>query len=162
MSMENPLLKWLEDDEKLRDIIETIKSTAQNIEEESKTAFYKISEAYNTPKFPDSFTQEVYEYYESIGILNPTSVFEEVGKLRFLYPEDDPRGMVLMGVYNVKNNMTIDINECALKYFGSKKKIPNEYMIYYTGNDFDSQLHFLPNGESWTKPGVKYAAKILR
>lgn len=56
----------------------------------------------------------------------------------------------------------MDINHFAIKHFGEKRKIPKEYMVYYTGQESHSKLNVLNDGESWLKPGVRYASKIIR
>jgi hypothetical protein len=75
--------------------------------------------------------------------------------------DDDPHGVVLCALYNIKNKTYIDINICAERHFGGKRNIPHSYMIYYTGQDADGKLNFLNEGEQWSKDGVKYASKIV-
>jgi hypothetical protein len=162
MATNNPLSDWIESDPKLREIIERLTVSGKTIEEQAKSGFYEISEAYNVPKYPDDITDKDYEEYEKKGIEYPTSVFEEVGRIRYCHPNEDIRGIVLWAIYNSKTGYSFDINECARRHFGSEEKIPEEYLVYYTGKDIDSLLHFLPDGESWVKPGVKYASKIFR
>jgi hypothetical protein len=88
-------------------------------------------------------------------------VFEEIGIIRYLEQNEDPRGFLLLAVYNIKNGICINLDECAIKHFGSEENIPKEYMIYYLGEDIDSKFHFAGN-ESWVDLGAKCACKIIR
>ena len=157
----NPVDNWYNSDTKLKAIIDSISQQDKTALEQAADAFELVSNAYDLPKFPDSFTQELYDKYEAEGVDFPRSVFEEVGILRFLEPNDDPRGIVLCALYNTLHRTYTDRSICALRHFGSKQKIPKEYMIYYTGDNAESKLNFLATGESWAKPGIKYALKIL-
>ncbi|WP_439507038.1 hypothetical protein [Sediminibacterium sp.] len=159
--MDNPVDIWYLSDERLKKIIDTLSLSEKSPFEQAKEAFYQISELYNLHKYPDDITEDDYRKYEDEGLDNPRTVFEEVGIIRYLEPEDDPRGVVLFALYNIKNRTYIDISFCAEKHFGSRKKVPDNYVVYFTGQDADSKLNFLNAGESWTKEGVKYASKIL-
>src|SRR5688572_18132391 len=99
----NPLDDWYNNDEKLRSIIDSLGVSNKSPEEQAKEAFYKISKLYKLHEFPDDITEEDYKNYEDEGINNPRSVFEEVGIIRYLEPQDDPRGVVLFALYNIKN-----------------------------------------------------------
>jgi hypothetical protein len=159
--MDNPIDEWYSSDERLKNIIDTLSLSGKSPSEQAKEAFYQISELYGLHKYPDDISEDDYKKYEEEGIDDPRTVFEEVGIIRYLEPNDDPRGVVLFALYNIKNRMYMDISFCAERRFGGKKKIPDSYMVYYTGQDADSNLHFLNTGESWTKEGVKYASKVL-
>lgn len=158
---DNSIDIWYSSDERLKTIIDTLSLSDKSAFEQAKEAFYQISELYNLHKYPDDITEDDYRKYEDEGIDNPRTVFEEVGIIRYLEPEDDPRGVVLLALYNIKNRTYIDISFCAEKHFGGINKIPDNYVVYYTGQDADSKLNFLNAGESWAKEGVKYASKIL-
>lgn len=158
---DNPIDTWYSNDERLKKIIDTLSSSGKSPFEQAREAFYQISKLYNLHKYPDEITEDDYKIYKEEGIDYPRTVFQEIGIIRYLEPEDDPRGVVLFALYNVKSRKYMDINLCARKHFGSKKKIPDNYIVYYTGQDADSKLNFLNAGESWTKEGIKYASKIL-
>ena len=159
---DNPIDKWYTIDEKLKTIIDKISISGKSSEEQAKEAFYQVSLIYSLPKFPDDITEDDHEKYEEEGIDNPRTVFEEVGIIRYLEPDNDPRGVVLFALHNIKNRTYMDIDLCAERHFGHSKKIPKNYIVYYTGTDIDSKLNFLNDKESWAKPGVKYASKILK
>jgi hypothetical protein len=158
---DNPVYNWCLSDERLKNIIETLSLSDKSPFEQAVEGFYQISELYNLHKYPEDITEDDYKKYEDEGIGSPRTVFEEVGIIRYLEPKDDPRGVVLLALYNIKNRTYMDLDFCAKKHFGSKKKIPDNYVVYYTGQDADSKLCFLNDGESWAKDGVKYASKIL-
>lgn len=156
----NPIDVWYSTDSKLKEVIDRIGSSGKSALDQAKEAFFELSELYGLHKYPDEITEEDYKNYEDEGIDSPRTVFEEVGIVRYLEPNDDPRGVVLFALYNVKNRGYVNIDDCAEKHFG-KGKIPQSYVVYYTGQDAESKLNFLKEGESWTKEGVKYASKII-
>jgi len=158
----NPIDEWYGSDEKLKEIIDSLSFSNKSPEEQAREAFYQIANLYELHKFPDDITEDDYKTYEEEGIDDPRTVFEEIGIIRYLEPDDDPRGVVLFALYNIKNRTYMNIDFCAERHFGNEKQIPSSYMIYYTGTDVDSKLNFLEDGETWTKPGVKYAFKILK
>ena len=158
----NPVIEWINSDEKLRSIIERISNSGLSEKEQADIAFDEITDAYDLPKYPDSFTEEDYKRYEEEGIDTPRSVYEEVGIIHYLEPKDDPRGIVLFAIYNIKNRLCMNINEAATRYFKSKKKIPSEYMIYFLNDKSSTMMHFLEKGKTWVETGAKYASKILK
>jgi hypothetical protein len=153
--------KWVATEPGIMPLIESITATNQPLMEQAKEAFYKMGDLLRVPKFPEDITEEMAARFEAEGIDDPRSLFEEVGIVRYLEPEDDPRGIVLAALYNTKRQQYANIDLCALEHFGGRKKIPNEYMVYYTGQDADALLHFTKQGESWFREGVKYGAKII-
>jgi hypothetical protein len=159
----NPLSRWIENDPKLQAIIQRISDTGKSFEEQAKVAFYEISEAYRVPKYPLDITEADQQLAETQGLDKPTTVFEEFAKIKYCYPEDDVRGMVLMAIYNAKHQMLFDITECAKVHFGSKRKIPKSYMVYFLGEDIESRLYFPVEGDkSWTEMGAKTASRVVK
>ncbi len=153
---------WYSTDNRLKEIIDKITLTNRSFEEQAKEAFTLVSDMFNLPKYPDDITEDYYAQCEEEGIFEVRTVFEEVGIIRYLEPDDDPRGIVLFALHNIKHKTYMDIDYCAIKHFGGKRKVPKEYMVYYTGEDSDSKLNFLNDGESWLKPGVRCASKIIK
>jgi len=156
-----PFGKWVATNPKLTELIEMLDNSNKPFDEQAKIGFYEISELLGVPKYPEEISEEDYEKYEIKGIENPTTVFEEIGKLRFCMPTDDIRGIVLLAIYNSNYGLPYGIDNCAQVYFGSIEQIPKDYIVYYSGQDIDSMIHFLEESESWTKPGIKYAVKIV-
>ena len=157
---ENPIEIWLLSDARLKQHIERISSSGMSEFDQAKTAFYELSDFYGLKKFPEDITEEEYENYLEAEGSDPRSVFEEVGIVRYLDSSEDPRGIVMVAIYNILNRDPLDIDNCAEMHFG--KAIPKSYVIYFTGQDADSTLNFLKDGESWHKEGIKYASKIVR
>lgn len=151
---DNSFEEWFNSDLKLKAIINEIDKSGKPFIDQAKEAFYRLSELYNLPKFPGDAANKIK------GVRYHRTVFEEVGILRYLEPDDDPRGIVTSVVYNIKNQLYVDIKLCAERHFGSLDKIPDEYSIYYSGQDADSKLCFLNDGESWDKEGVNFLARI--
>ena len=157
---ENPIEIWLLSDARLKQHIERISSSGMSEFDQAKTAFYELSDFYGLKKFPEDITEEEYENYLEAEGSDPRSVFEEVGIVRYLEPSEDPRGIVMVAIYNILNRDPLDIDNCAEMHFG--KAIPKSYVIYFTGQDADATLNFLKEGEPWHKEGIKYASKIIR
>lgn len=157
---ENPIEIWLLSDARLKEHIERISSSGMSEFDQAKTAFYELSDFYGLKKFPEDITEEEYENYLEAEGSDPRSVFEEVGIARYLELSEDPRGIVMVAIYNILNRDPLDIDNCAEMHFG--KAIPNSYVIYFTGQDADATLNFRKDGESWHKEGIKYASKIVR
>lgn len=156
----NPILQWIESDETLQDMIARIDATGKSIEEQAADAFHQLSEHYNLPKYPENITQEHYDLFESMGIDESRSVFEELALFKYLNPDDDPRGMVMAALYSVKNGFFTEISECAHKFFGSKKAIPKEYALCFIGNDISGHIRFLQPEESWVDLGARSMMKV--
>lgn len=158
----NPVLDWINNDQKLKAIIKRLSNSGLSEPEQADIAFDEITDAYDLPKYPDSFSQDDYEKYDTEGIDNPRSVFEEVGIIHYLEPNDDPRGIVLFAIYNIKNRTYMPMDEPASRHFKTKEKIPPEYIIYYLGDRSETMLYFLEKNESWSEKGAKYASKIIK
>jgi len=112
---------------------------------------------YELPKIPREIENQDQEneenYYDS------RSVFEEHALIKYLDPDDDPRGRVLAAVYNVKNNVGVDYMEVAIKEFGSK--IPKNLLIGVLGEGFHGNVVFpQKEGKSWYELGCKVCAKL--
>ena len=156
----NPIENWLLSDARLKEHLERISNSGLSELDQAKTAFYELSDFYGLKKFPEDITEEEYENYLEAEGSDPRSVFEEVGIVRYLDSSEDPRGIVMVAIYNILNRDPLDIDNCAEMHFG--KAIPKSYVIYFTGQDADATLNFLKDGESWHKEGIKYASKIVR
>ncbi|MFC2186509.1 hypothetical protein [Peijinzhouia sedimentorum] len=145
--MENPIEKWINEDEQLYDLVVEIQTMEKSEFEQAEILFNRLCELYDLPKMP--YDTEKYEtFYEDNGILNPRSVFEEHALLKFLEPNDDPRGIVLSAVYHVKNNVGIDYQEVAEKEFGTK--VPKGLQIGIKGSGVNGIVVFpQKEGKSW-------------
>jgi hypothetical protein len=149
----HPIDNWYNKDQKLKSIINKISLSLKSSKEQAKEAFHQISGLYKLHKFPHKTETEFFDFHN-------WSVFEEVGIVRFLSPDSDPRAIVLQALHNVKNKTFSSINFCAMKHYG-KGNIPSHYTVYFTGEDADSKLCFLEDGENPAKAGLKYAFKVV-
>jgi len=127
-------------------------------EEQAGFAFDRLCEIYDLPKMPEDL--ERYEsYYEKNGIDDPRSVFEEHTLLKFLEPNDDPRGLVLSSIYHVKNNFGVDYINVAEKEYGNE--IPENCQIGIKGDGLNGQVIFPEKeGKSWFDLGCILNKKI--
>lgn len=82
------MLYWFNTDNKLKEIIDKISSTNKSFAEQAKEAFNLVSDTFNLPKYPDDLTEDDYSKYEEEGIHHPRTVFEEVGIIRYLEPDE--------------------------------------------------------------------------
>ena len=158
----NPIEDWYNSDEQIKNIIDRLSSSGMTNEEQAIAAFEEISVAFDLPKYGHSFTDAHYARYEELGMESPRSVFEEAAVIRYMEPDEDPRGIVILALYNVHNGIQLPIEECAEKYFGGKDKIPTQYMVCFLGENIDGKLHFLEPGESWIDLGARSAMQIIR
>ena len=142
-------------------IIKTDNKNLPDIDKANKL-LKKISRKYKLPKTPNSITKKVNKKYENKGVFFPRSIIEEIGILNYLYPNQNVKNITLMALYNIYYLKYTDVNTCALINFKEKNKIPENYIVYYTGVKCQTKLNFILDGETWTKPGVKYALKIYR
>ena len=131
--MQNGFEKWITTDEDLNNILEDIESTNLPVAEQAEMAFHRLCEIYKLPKLPENL-ESFTEYYENknIDILDVKSVYEELAFIKYLEPEDDPRGLVMFAIYNVKNNESI-VSEVENKFFGNKT--PKEYWLGFKGQN---------------------------
>lgn len=156
---ENPIINWFQSDDELCNIVNRIAAAGKSLEEQALEAFHQLSAHFNLPKYPEDISEQDYERFDEMGVDDPRSVFQEATIFNYLEPEEDPRGIVMVALYNVKNGIFSDVNKCAEKHFGS---VPKEYMFCYVGDGFAGKLHFLKTGESWFNiPGVKSATKVI-
>jgi hypothetical protein len=158
----DPIGDWYNSDEKVKNIIDRLSSSGMTNEEQAAAAFEEMSDAFDLPKYGHNFTDAHYAHYEELGMDTPRSVFEEAAIIRYLEPDDDPRGVVMLAIYHVYNGIQVPMEECAEKHFGGKGKIPQQYMVCFLGENVDGKLHFLDQGESWMELGARSAMQIIR
>jgi len=61
---------------------------------------------------------------KAIGIIDPRSVYEETVLLKFLEPNDDPRGVVLLAIYHVKYAIGVSLHDVFKENPGKLSKNP--------------------------------------
>jgi hypothetical protein len=135
------------------------------IEEQAEVAFHKVSEMYGVPKNPEDIKQqdddenENYNDNEDADFKAHTSVYEELGLLKYLMPNEDKRGIALNAIYFVKNGYTTNKKEVMLCKFG--KNIPDDVGIGFKGNNTNVEIVFVLKGESWFDLGCKMFTKYV-
>lgn len=94
------------------------------------------------------------------NIDDPRSVFEEHALLKFMEPNDDPRGIVLSSVYHVKNNIGVNYLDVAKKEFGNK--IPKGLQIGIKGDGINGIVVFpIKENKSWFDLGCIVNTKLI-
>ena len=135
--MTNPIQKWINEDEKLYNLIIEIQSSEKNPEQQAAIAFSSICDLYDIPKMPEDITTE-----DSAEYLNETrSLFEEHALIKFMAPEnEDPRGLVLSAAHNLLNINYLNYYTVAKKEFDNN--IPEVCQIGVSGEGYTSKVIF--------------------
>ncbi|MBT8297719.1 MAG: hypothetical protein KJO52_05240 [Maribacter sp.] len=149
--MENPIQQWISSDKKLSDLLVEIQSMNKTPVEQAEIAFDRLCEMYELPKMPEDLENNGTEYERS--------VFEEHSLLKFLAPNDDPRGLVLSSIYHLWKNLVVDYQDIAEKEFGSN--IPENCQIEIKGEGINGQVVFpSKEGKSWFDLGCIVNTKL--
>lgn len=118
---------------------------------QAEFAFKELSSLYDLPLMPEDL--ERYEaFFKSKGITEPRSVYEEAALLKYLSPDDDPRGIVLFAVYNVKHGMGIDIRDVFKK---NAKKVLKNSRLGIIGEGINTSIIFIKENDNWFDLGCK-------
>jgi hypothetical protein len=125
---------------------------SKSYEDQAEIAFHMVSDMYKISKFPQENDDEV-DYLES------TSVYEQLGFLKFLEPNVDLRGLVLCAIYFVKNGYITDIDAVFSKKYGTK--IPDCSGFGFKGNNTNVEIIFVKKEESWFDLGCKMFTKYV-
>ena len=148
---ENEVLNWINSDKELSDILVEIQSLNIPVKEQVEIAFHRISDFYGLPKMPEDIEEE--EDSENDWFKH-TSVYEQLGFLKYLHKDDeDLRGVLLSAIYFVKNGYVADIEEVYKKYY-SKNRLP-VVGIGFKNINSGVELVFVKEGESWFDLGCK-------
>lgn len=140
--------QWIEEDEQLSKVLVDIEESGLLSEEQAEMAFHRISDMYGLPKMPDDI-----EYNDEDDDEEPTSVYQELGLIKYLAPkDDDPRGLVLLAIYFVKNRLHADESEI------DKSSISG---IGYRGENSEVELVLVQKGQSWVELGCKLFTKTV-
>ena len=155
--MANPIQEWINEDDKLYNLIIEVQSSDKDPNTQAEIAFNKLCELYDIPKMPeDVITIE----HNSENIYDPRSLFEEHALLKFLAPEnEDPRGIVLSAVHNILHNNLVDYYEVAKKEYSNK--LPDVCQIGVSGNGYASKvIFFQKETQNWEDLGCLTIASI--
>ncbi|WP_412468546.1 hypothetical protein [Pedobacter sp. KLB.chiD] len=149
--------QWIQNDQKLNDLLVKIQSTEKPPLQQAEMAFNELSNLYDLPKMPEDLDR--YEaYYESNGITDPRSVYEEAALIKFLEPNDDPRGIVLLAVYHVKHAIGVDLLDVFKK---NSKRLPGNPKLGIKGEGINTSIVFIKENDSWHDLDCKVVLKLL-
>lgn len=158
--MENPVQLWIQSNEQLARLLEEIETSGLPESKQAELALDKLCEMLDLPKTPADLERYA-DYYQKHQIDEPRSVFEENALLNYLYPEEDPRGILLAAVYNVKHHLGVDLDEIAAKEFGAD--FPDGCLVGIKGNGIYGEVVFpQKEGKSWVDLGCITVTKIVR
>ena len=153
----NPIEAWYKKDIWLSKLLVDIDNKGLSDEESAREAFYQVSEMYGLPKFPDEVDhEEEWEYDE------PRSVFEEIALARYLFPDDLPRGIVMLALQNIYRKFCIPFDDVAAEYYGSHDDIPDSYFLYFFGKDVDATVKLDIEDQSWIDAGAGLMKKVMK
>jgi|GEM_PF-733750 len=154
----DPLQEWIDTDEKLSAMLVEIQEMPISVEEQAEVAFHRISKAYNIPKTPQDIDFENEDDEEGI---EPTSVYQHLGLIRYLEPDDDPRGLVLSAIFFAKENLEIDYDLVFAKAQNEGIRREEITGIGFLGENYDVKIVFVKNTESWFDLGCSFFIKIV-
>ncbi len=146
---------WIQKDENLSDLLIKIKGSSKTDEEAALTAYHQVAEMLQLPKTFSDITEDSYEADEEQD-RELHSVFEELAIINYLEPNQNILDRVLVALYIVYMKAHIDYEQAALKYYGSKEKVPKPYFIFFFGRDVDAHISFdIPKEfNSWPESGA--------
>jgi len=148
--------QWVKKDRKLNDLLVEIQSTDSPPFEQAELAFDKLCALYNLPKMPEDLAQ-FEAYYERKGIDAPRSVYEEAALLKFLEPHDDPRGVIVLAVFHVKNDIGVDLKDVFAQ---APDKLPEIPRLGIRGEGLDTEIIFIKDNENWFDLGCKVMMQL--
>ena len=151
------LEEWIEEDIALSKVLTEIQSLEKSEWQQAEIAFDKLCDLYDLPKLPEDL-ERFYEYYEKLGVDEPRSVYEEFALIKFLEPDDDPRGLILAAIFHVKNNFGVNINEIFIKQFG---RLPQIKQLGIKGERLNTEIIFINENENWVDLGCTKMLKVI-
>lgn len=148
------LQEWINGNKEIADALVQIQEMDASINEQAEMAFHRISEMCNVPKLPEdvSYLDDI----EEVG-LSPVSVYEQLGLIKFLDPDVDPRGQVLSAIFYAKEGYRIDLDEVYKKKFGDNT--PTEVGIGFVNENTAVEIIFIGPDQSWFDLGCKLFMK---
>jgi hypothetical protein len=158
--MENTMQAWIESNKELSKLINEIENSELSERAQAELAMDKFCLMFDLPKMPEDKSR--YEgYYEKNEIDDGRSVFEEFALLKYCYPEEDIRALVLCAVYNLTHLIGVDIDEMLINEFG--ENFPDNCIVGYRGVGIDAEIIFpQKEGKSWFDLGCIAVTKIVK
>jgi hypothetical protein len=135
----DPVQQWISEDAELSKVLVEIQESGLSVEEQAEMAFHKVTDMYGVPKLPED-VPDVDDGEDK------ASVYQELGLIKYLYPENDLRGSVLAAIYAVKNGINVDDSEIDHTAISG---------LCYKGENSKVELVLVQKGQSWVELGCK-------
>jgi hypothetical protein len=151
--------EWINSDTELYNCIIDIENTFKSHDEMAEAAFHKISELFKVPKNPEVIIKEEENEDEFEDYIEQTSVYEQLGLLKYLNSADGIRENVLTAIYFVKNRYVVDFDLVMNKYnlTATEKAIG----LGFKGENTKVEIVFVKQGESWFDLGCKLFTRLI-
>ena len=150
------LEEWIDSDPRLNEKTTELFESNLPIDQQAREALRYMVKVYGFPLTPIEID---YEKEESDGdsSYTPTSMFEQIAKLRFTDPENtDPRYLVMTAAYLIKYRLDLDMSD-ELKYYLGNDRLQG---LGYRGDDIlKAELIPVKKGESWSDLGCRFFTK---
>jgi len=151
---------WIESNKELSNLINEIESSELSERAQAELAMGKFCLMFDLPKMPED-TSRYKDYYKKNDIDEGRSVFEEFALLKYCYPEEDPRALILCAVYNLIHLIGVDIDEILINEF--EENFPDNCIVGYRGIGIDAEVIFpQKEGKSWFDLGCISINKIVK
>ena len=153
---ENIVEFWVNSDSKLSQILTEIESETPNLESQAEKAFHRIADEYNLPKMPNDI-----DYDDEDSDYDLKSVYEVLGLINYAFPDEDPRGNVMLALTCVKDNIQFDIEYVLSEAEKQKIDVSQIFGICFSGTNFNVKTKFIFKGENWADSNCNLFLKIL-
>ena len=153
---ENIVELWINSDSQLSKILTDIESETEILESQAEKAFHKVAEEYNLPKMPNDIDYDDENYDDEIK-----SVYEVLGLIKYAYPDEDPRGNVMLALTCVKDNIPFDMENVLSEAEKQGIDTSQIFGICYTGTDYNVEIKFIFNGENWADSNCNLFLKTV-
>lgn len=150
---------WIKGDQKLWDILTAIENYTNSPLTRAEMIFDQVSELYEVPRYPDDVDDEKLIH----GLIMETSVYEQVGKLKYLEPEPEKLPeLILNAIYFMITGTETDMSFVLNKFAAEGGKAKEISGLGFKNDGVDVQLIFVKKGESWYDLGCKYFIKEIK
>lgn len=145
--------EWINKNQVLSDTLVEIQEMDIPPHSQAEIAFHRISDNCKVAKLPEDII-----YTEEDSVSEITSVYENLGLLKFLEPNDDPRGRVLAAIFYTANNYRIDLIDVFIKKYGNN--YPKNIGIGFINENSHVEIIFIGPEQNWFDLGCKLFLKL--
>lgn len=110
----NEVQDWIQKDENLSNLLNTIKGNGQSEKETALAAYYKVAEMFHLSLTFSDIQEDSSEADEELD-KELHSVFEELAYINYLAPDKNILDKVLLALYTVYKGSHLSIKEVAQK-----------------------------------------------